>query len=149
MKNYITKSSSPFAVNGFIKVLISDESHAQITAQPDAPVYFGEGSAEYKAYEVEYKKKEAEAIALRRATRSVSIRAGREALIAAGVLDKIEAAINAIADAKEKALAKNWLEYSQLYMRNNPFLIKMTAALKMTPEQVDTLFDEAEKLEVK
>jgi hypothetical protein len=94
-------------------------------------------------------KSETEAIALRRATRSVSIRAGREALISAGVLDKIEAGINAMTDAKEKALAKNWLEYSQVYMRNNPFLIKMTTALKMTPEQVDALFDEAEKLEVK
>jgi hypothetical protein len=146
MKTYYQLSTDIFAINGIIAVSMSDEIRNQLDGKQE---FLEEKSKEVQAYLTVTKQKEAEAIASRRATRSVSIRAGREALITAGVLDKIEAAINAMTDAKEKALAKNWLEYSQVYMRNNPFLIKMTTALKMTPEQVDALFDEAEKLEVK
>lgn len=66
-------------------------------------------------------------------------RQGRLALLAQGLLDDVEAAIDAIADPTEQRAAK--IEYeADTWDRGNPFVQQMWAQLGGTPEQLDDLF---------
>lgn len=66
-------------------------------------------------------------------------RQGELALLQAGKLDAVDAAIAAIADPIEKRRAQ--IEYgADMWERNNPFLQQVWAALGGTPEELDDLF---------
>lgn len=68
-----------------------------------------------------------------------SKRQGELALLEAGKLDEVEAAIAAISDPVAKRRAQ--IEYgADVWVRNNPFLQGMWAALGGTPEELDNLF---------
>lgn len=70
---------------------------------------------------------------------SCTRRQGRLALLAQGLLDDVEAAIDAIADPTEQRAAK--IEYeADTWERGNPFVQAMWAQLGGTPEQLDDLF---------
>lgn len=64
---------------------------------------------------------------------------GRLALLEAGYLDDVEAAIAAIPDGYERRKAQIEYEREQ-WERSNAFLQSMWAALGGTPEQLDDLF---------
>ena len=66
----------------------------------------------------------------------VSRMQAKQALLAAGLLATVDGAIASSGDA---ALQLYWAEASDFH-RDHPALMAMTAALGMTPEQVDDLF---------
>lgn len=77
--------------------------------------------------------------------KSVSCRQGRLALLGAGFLDDVEAAMDAIADPIEKRRAQ--IEYeADTWERDNAFLQSMWAQLGGTESELDALFVTASSL---
>lgn len=79
---------------------------------------------------------------------SVSRRQLKQWLITAGLIDEVEAALNAIADPTQKALALNWWTESQEFERTHPLVAALAAApsIGMTDAEVDQAFREAAAL---
>jgi hypothetical protein len=76
----------------------------------------------------------------------VSMRQGRLALLSAGLLEGVEAAIAAIEDATQrKAVDIEW-EYSQVIDRESPLVSTLAASMGLTEEQMDQLFVAAGQL---
>ena len=71
---------------------------------------------------------------------SVSMAQARIALIDMDLLDKVDSAIDAIVDAKEKAKAKTWWEYAQTVDRSSAIVQQLISALGLSADQVDELF---------
>lgn len=71
---------------------------------------------------------------------SVTPRQAKLALLSAGLLDAVEAAIEAIADASTKRVAQIEWEYAQEVRRDCPQLNAVAAQMGMTDAQLDELF---------
>ena len=71
---------------------------------------------------------------------SVTMRQARIALLQSGVLDQVDAAIAAIPDPAERRAAEIEWEYGAVVDRLSPWVVSLTAALGMTPQEVDGLF---------
>lgn len=71
---------------------------------------------------------------------SVSMRQARLALIDAGLIDSVEAAIGAIADPVQRRKAQTEWEYAQEVQRHHGLVPAMAQALGMTDAQLDQLF---------
>jgi hypothetical protein len=82
---------------------------------------------------------ELDAIEAFRAGASVSMRQARLALNEVGMLSQINAAIASLPD-DERAVAEIEWEYGSVVERKSEWVIDITGALGMTPEQVDDLF---------
>lgn len=76
---------------------------------------------------------------------AVSMRQARLALLGAGLLDDIDAAINGLPSPQKEAARIEW-EYSQEVQRHNGFVSVLAPSLGLTPEQTDALFVQAAKL---
>lgn len=76
---------------------------------------------------------------------AVTMRQARLALLGAGLLDDIDAAINALPSPQKEAARIEW-EYSQEVQRHNGFVSVLAPALGLTAEQTDALFVQAAKL---
>lgn len=76
---------------------------------------------------------------------SVTMRQARLALLGAGKLAAVTAAINALAEPQKSAALITW-EYSGEVQRNNGLVPQMAGALGMTEAQIDALFIAAAKL---
>lgn len=76
---------------------------------------------------------------------SVTMRQARLALLQAGLLATVDAAVAAMTGPEGEAAKICW-EYSAEVWRADPFLTQLTAALSMTNEQVDNLFTVAATL---
>ena len=74
---------------------------------------------------------------------SVTMRQARLALLRAGLLDDVDAAIAAIPDPVQRKAAEIEWEYAQTVDRNSPFTQQMAAGLTLTAEQLDALFTQA------
>ena len=74
---------------------------------------------------------------------SVTMRQARLALLRAGLLDDVDAAIAAIPDPAQRKAAEIEWEYAQTVNRNSPFTQQMAAGLTLTAEQLDALFTQA------
>lgn len=70
---------------------------------------------------------------------AVTMRQARLALLGAGLLDDVEAAIAALPSQQKEAARIEW-EYSQEVQRHNGFVSVLAPALGMTDEQTDALF---------
>ena len=70
---------------------------------------------------------------------SVTMRQARLALLGAGLLDDVEAAIAALPSPQKEAARIEW-EYSQDVQRHNGFVSALAPALGMTEAQTDALF---------
>lgn len=70
---------------------------------------------------------------------SVTMRQARLALLGAGLLDDVEAAIAALPSPQKEAARIEW-EYSQEVQRHNGFVSVLAPMLGMTAEQTDALF---------
>lgn len=70
---------------------------------------------------------------------SVSMRQARLALLGAGMLTQVEAAINALPEPQRTAAKITW-EYSTEVQRNFGLVPQMAAALGLTDAQIDALF---------
>ena len=69
---------------------------------------------------------------------SVTMRQARLALLGAGLLDDVEAAIAALPSPQKEAARIEW-EYSQDVQRHNGFVSVLAPALGMTEAQTDAL----------
>lgn len=77
---------------------------------------------------------------------SVTRRQARQALLLAGLLNKVQPAIDAIPDATQRALVQIEWDDSQVFERNRPVLVALGTALGMTSDSLDNLFIQASKL---
>lgn len=77
---------------------------------------------------------------------SVTRRQARQALLLAGLLDAVPAAIAAIPDATQRQLAQIEWEDSLQFERSRPLLIALATALGLTSAQLDQLFISASAL---
>lgn len=75
------------------------------------------------------------------ASREVTPRQGRLALLSAGLLDKATAAVNAAGGAT----LITW-EYASAWDRNDPLILQLGAALGLNAAQIDQLFTTASTL---
>lgn len=76
---------------------------------------------------------------------AVTMRQARLALLGAGLLDDVDAAINAMPSPQKEAARIAW-EYSQEVQRHNGVVAVLGPALGLTDAQIDALFIAAEKL---
>lgn len=77
---------------------------------------------------------------------SVTMRQARLALLGAGLLDDVDAAIQAIADPVQRKAAEIEWEYAQTVDRDSAFTQQLAGGLQLTPEQLDSLFTQAATL---
>ena len=76
----------------------------------------------------------------------VTMRQARRALLAAGLLDDVEAAINAMSEPARTAARIDW-DYSSTVKRDNATLAALAAALGLSGAQLDELFVAAAGIE--
>ena len=78
---------------------------------------------------------------LDRDTMCLSMAAFRQRLIVAGIsIASVDDEIAKIADATQRALAKNSWEYETTVRRNSDLLLALAPKFTLTPEQLDDLF---------
>lgn len=76
---------------------------------------------------------------------AVTMRQARLALLGAGLLDDVDAAINALPSPQKEAARIEW-EYSQEVQRHNGFVSVLAPMLGLTEAQTDALFVQATTL---
>lgn len=76
---------------------------------------------------------------------AVTMRQARLALLGAGLLDDVEAAINALPSPQKEAARIEW-EYSQEVQRYNGFVSVLSPSLGLNDAQLDAMFIQAAKL---
>lgn len=76
----------------------------------------------------------------------VTRRQARQALLLGGLVDKVQPAIDAIADPTQRALMQIEWEDSQTFQRSRPALISLATALGLDDAQLDALFIKADTL---
>lgn len=76
---------------------------------------------------------------------AVTMRQARLALLGAGLLDDIDAAINGLPSPQKEAARIEW-EYSQEVQRHNGFVSVLAPMLGLTEAQTDALFVQAATL---
>ena len=77
---------------------------------------------------------------------SVTMRQARLALLGAGLLDDVDAAIAAIPDPTQRRAAEIEWEYAQTVDRTSAFTQQLAAGLGLTEQQLDSLFTQAAAL---
>lgn len=77
--------------------------------------------------------------------RSVTMRQARLALLGAGKLSAVDAAIDGMSEPTKSAARIEW-EYSGEVQRHNGFVAALGPALGLTSDQIDALFISAAKL---
>lgn len=75
----------------------------------------------------------------------VTMRQARLALLGAGKLAAVDAAINAMPEPAKSAARIEW-DYSSAVQRHNGFVVQLGPALGLTDAQIDDLFRAASKL---
>jgi hypothetical protein len=76
---------------------------------------------------------------------AVTARQARLALLGAGLLDDVEAALDALTGAQGTAARIEW-EYALEIRRDSPLIASLTPSLSLTAEQVNDLFIAAQLL---
>lgn len=77
---------------------------------------------------------------------SVTMRQARLALLGAGLLDDVDAAINSIPDETQRRAAQIEWEYAQEVKRGHQWVQNLSAALGLSEAQLDALFTRAASL---
>lgn len=75
----------------------------------------------------------------------VTMRQARLALLGAGLLSQVDAAIDALPEPQKSAARIEW-DYSSEVHRSRPFVQQLGHALGLTDEQLDALFTQAATL---
>lgn len=75
--------------------------------------------------------------------RTVTMRQGRLALLAAGLLDQVETALSAIPDETDRRMAQIEWEYAQTIDRNSTWVSNLADSLGLSDDQLDDLFTAA------
>ena len=76
---------------------------------------------------------------------AVTMRQARLALLGAGLLSSVDAAIDAMSEPTRSAARIEW-EYSNELQRANPLVLALGPALNLTSEQIDAMFIAASAL---
>lgn len=76
---------------------------------------------------------------------AVTMRQARLALLGAGLLSSVDAAIDAMSEPARSAARIEW-EYSNELQRSNPLVLALGPALNLTSEQIDALLIAASAL---
>lgn len=74
---------------------------------------------------------------------SVEMAQARLALLQAGLLSQVDAAIDAIPEAAQREAARVEWEYRTIVRRDSQLVVSLGAALGLTGEQIDELFRQA------
>lgn len=74
---------------------------------------------------------------------SVSMRQARLALLAAGLLDEVEGALDAIPDPTQRTAARIDWDYAATVERDSPTVSMLADALSLSDEALDALFTDA------
>lgn len=77
---------------------------------------------------------------------SVTRRQAKQALLMAGLLDKVQPAIDAIQNPSMRAMVQIEWDDSQVFERNRPALVALAGALGMDSDALDRLFTTAAEL---
>jgi hypothetical protein len=77
--------------------------------------------------------------------KAVTMRQARLALLAAGKLEQVNAAIASMSEPQRSAAHIEW-EYAQVVQRGSALVVGLAEGLGMYPEQMDALFVAADKL---
>ena len=77
---------------------------------------------------------------------SVTMRQARLALLGAGLLDDVYAAIAAIPDPVQRKAAQIEWEYAAVIERNSPLVTSLAAGLGLTATDIDALFETASRI---
>ncbi|MCX8016370.1 MAG: hypothetical protein N2690_00505 [Rhodocyclaceae bacterium] len=77
---------------------------------------------------------------------AVTMRQARLALLAAGLLDDVEAAIAAIPDETQRRAVQIEWEYAQEVRRDSSLVQQLAARLELSDAQIDALFEQASRL---
>jgi len=72
--------------------------------------------------------------------KAISMRQGRLALLAAGLLDAVEAGIAAIPDPTQRRAAEIEWEYANEIQRQSPLILALGPTLGLSDSQIDELF---------
>lgn len=64
----------------------------------------------------------------------------------AGLTEAVEAAIEAIADPQQKAVAQAKYKWARFYVRTDPFVNMLAPAVGITSEQLDTMWLQAAEI---
>lgn len=75
----------------------------------------------------------------------VTMRQARQALMGAGLLGNVQAAINSLSEPEKTKAQIEW-DYSNTLQRDNSFVAVLGAALGLTREDIDNLFIEGAKM---
>lgn len=76
----------------------------------------------------------------------VTMRQARLALLKAGLLDKVQAAISGIVDSTERTAAQIEWEYATVVKRDSPLIEAVAVQAGLTETQIDQMFIEASQL---
>jgi len=77
---------------------------------------------------------------------TITLRQAREQTIRMNIFVDIETYIESLTDATEKAIIRNYWEYSEVFERHNSILLSLAKALELSDADLDTLFIEASQL---
>ena len=77
---------------------------------------------------------------------SVTMRQARLALLRAGLLDDVDAAIAAIPDPVQRKAAEIEWEYATVIERNSSLVTSLAAGLGLTAADIDALFEAASRI---
>ncbi len=77
---------------------------------------------------------------------SVTVRQARLALLRAGLLDAVDAAIAAIPDPVQRTAAQIEWEYATVIERNSPLVTSLAAGLGLTAADIEALFEAASRI---
>lgn len=128
---------------GIVAIYASVPNFPAIDQHPDAVRYMVAG---YTVDAIGGEPTEAEVLALLAPLpKLVTMRQARLALLAAGLLDDVNAAL-AAAPGTEGAAARIEWEYSNIIDRDSPLVAAFAAALALTEAQLDALFAQAATL---
>lgn len=78
--------------------------------------------------------------------RSISRRQAIQQLIISDLDEKVEEAINAVEDTKERKLLKAWFDNADPWERSNEAVASIGQSLELSEEDIDNMFKEASKL---
>lgn len=78
--------------------------------------------------------------------KSITVRQARQQLIVMGLIAQVESIIENTVDATQKAVLRNYWEYSQAFERNSPALVELGQGLGLTEAQLDDLFYQAAQI---
>ncbi len=120
MKNYVDTNGSVHA--------IEDEAFAYLLPAGSVPITDEEAAAIRQA-----------ALAAVSVPTSVTMRQARLALLSAGLLSNVNAAVAAMPGLEGDAARIEW-EFSGSVERNRPLVLSLAGILSLTPQQLDDLF---------